>query len=186
MRGYRAKVGIHHFFASQPNRLRRGTATAPDRVWVGDITYLRVGTTWRYLAVVMDQWSRRVLAWTLQRQRTARVTRTVLVAALRRRCPAAGLIFHSDRGVEYLAQPLRTLLAAHGVRQSANTAGPGDNAHMESFFHTLKAEVIRGRQFATEVELRAVLARWIRYYTATRAHSALAYRSPIAFEQQPV
>ena len=85
---------------------------------------------------------------------------------------------------EYLAHPFRVYLQAHGIRQSASTAGPGDNAHMESFFHSLKAEVIRGCHFATEHEVRAVLRSYIRYYNETRAHSALGYRSPIAFERQ--
>ena len=181
--GYRAKAGVHRFFDAHPNLLRRGAALAIDRVWVADITYLKVGVTWRYLAVVMDQCPRRILAWTLQRTRDGCVTRQVLTSALRRRQPAAGLIFHSDRGSEYLGEALRTVLAAHGVRQSACTRGPGDNAHMESFFHSMKAEATRGRQFGTETELRTVLRDYIRYYSATRAHSALAYRSPIDFER---
>ena len=184
VRGYRGKAGVHRFYTAQPNLLRRGAASRVDHVWVGDITYLAVAGGWRYLAVVMDQCSRRILAWTLQSRRDSQVTRAVLDAALRRRHPKAGLIFHSDRGSEYLAQPFRVYLQAHGIRQSASTAGPGDNAHMESFFHSLKAEVIRGCHFATEHEVRAVLRSYIRYYNETRAHSALGYRSPIAFERQ--
>lgn len=184
VQGYRSKAGVHRFFAAHPNLLRRHTTAAIDRVWVGDITYLKVGTTWRYLAVVMDRHSRRILAWTLQRRRDGRVTRAVLSAALRRRQPAPGLIFHSDRGPEYLAEALHTFLVAHGVRQSATVRGPGENAHMESFFHSLKAEVIRGHDFATDRELRAVLRDYMRYYNTTRAHSALAYRSLIDFERR--
>jgi len=163
---------------------RRVAAATIDRVWVGDITYLAVASRWRYLAVVMDQCSRRILAWTLQSRRDVRVTRGVLQAALRRRQPAAGLIFHSDRGTEYLARPLRTFLAARGVRQSANASGPGDNAHMESFFHSLKAEAIRGYHFATDLELHRALRTYIRYYNTNRAHSSLGYRSPIDFERR--
>ncbi len=163
---------------------RHGAAATIDRVWVGDITYLAVAGRWRYLAVVMDQCSRRILAWTLQSRRDVRVTRGVLQAALRRRQPAAGLIFHSDRGTEYLARPLRTFLAARGVRQSANASGPGDNAHMESFFHSLKAEAIRGYHFATDLELHRALRTYIRYYNTNRAHSSLGYRSPIDFERR--
>jgi transposase InsO family protein len=182
--GYRAKAGVHRFFAAHPNLVRREVTRAIDRVWVGDITYLKVGTAWRYLAVVMDRCSRRVLAWTLQPRRDGTVTRDVLAAALRRRSPAPGLIFHSDRGSEYLAERLRTFLAAQGVRQSACTSGPGDNAHMESFFHSMKAEATRGKTFATDAELRTTLRDYIRYYNSTRAHSALDYRSPIDFERR--
>jgi len=182
--GYRAKAGVHRFFSAHPNLLRRGAAPTIDRVWVADITYLKVGVAWRYLAVVVDQCSRRILAWTLQPRRDGRVTRDVLAAAFQRRQPAAGLIFHSDRGSEYLAESLRTFLTAHGVRQSACVRGPGDNAHMESFFHSLKAEAIRGRTFASGAELHRTLRAYIRYCNTTRAHSALAYRSPIDFEQR--
>ena len=183
VQGYRGKAGVHRFYAAKPNLLKRGAAATCNRVWVGDITYLVVGGRWRYLAVVMDQCSRRVLAWTLRPRRDARVTRAVLDAALRRRQPAPGLIFHSDRGAEYLARPLQAFLVARGVLQSTNAAGPGDNAHMESFFHSLKAEAIRGQHFATDGELRQVLRDYITYYNRTRAHSALNYRSPIDFER---
>lgn len=183
MLGYRAKAGVRRFFDAHLTLLRRGAAPAIDRVWVADITYLKVGVAWRYLAVVMAQCSRRILAWTLESRRDGRVTRQVLASALRRRQPATGLISHSDRGSEYLGESLRTLLAAHGVRQSACTRGTGDNAHMESFFHSMKAEATRSRHFGSESELRNVLRDYIRYYNTTRAHSALAYRSPIDFER---
>lgn len=100
--------------------------------------------------------------------------------------PAGGVLQRPIEFTEYLAEPLRRLLATHGVRQSASTRGPGDNAHMESFFHSLKAEAIRGRHFATDTELRTVLRAYIRYYNTARAHSALAYRSPIDFERRAV
>lgn len=122
--GYRAKAGVHRFFAAQPNLVRRDVTRAIDRVWVGDTTYLKVGTAWRCLAVVMDRCSRRILAWTLQPRRDGRVTRGVLAAALRRRSPAPGLIFHSDRGAEYLAESLRTFLAAGACSRARAPAGP--------------------------------------------------------------
>ena len=181
--GYRAKAGTHRFYGQHPNRLRTTHATAPDQVWVGDITYLTVAGTWRYLAVVMDQYSRRVLAWSLGRRRDARVTRAVLTAAVARRRPAVGLIFHSDRGSEYLASQFGDRVAALGFLQSASTAGPGDNAHMESFFHSLKAELTRGVTFATDAMLRQELTQYIRYYNTTRQHSSLGHHSPRAFER---
>src|SRR5439155_426807 len=150
VRIYRANPRLHRFYGQHPNRLWTRVATRPNQIWVGDITYLPVVGRWRFLAVVLDQCSRRLLAWTLGRTRDARLTRTVLDAAVRRRRPRAGLVFHSDRGSEYAAQAFRDRLRALGIRQSATRVGtPGDNAHMESFFHSLKAEVVHGARFGT-------------------------------------
>ncbi len=181
-RVYHANPGLHRFYGQHPNRLPRDGARRPDQVWVGDITYLPVGGQWRFLAVVLDQRSRRVLAWTLGRRRDACLTRRVLDAALRRRRPPRGLIFHSDRGSEYVAAVFRDRLAAMGLRQSSAQRGPQDNAHIESFFHSLKAELIHGAQFATEPALRRALGGYIRYYNHRRLHSALGYRSPVDYE----
>lgn len=183
VRGYRAKAGTHRFYGQHPNRVGRHRAAGVNQIWVGDITFLPVAGQWRYLAVVMDQCSRRVLAWTVQRRRDARVTRAVLNAAVRHRRPPQGVIFHSDRGSEYMAAPFRDRVAALGLRQSASSGGPGDNAHMESFFHSLKAEVTRGVPFATEAALRQQLTAYVHYYNTTRQHSALGYLSPDAFER---
>lgn len=182
VRGYRGKVGTHRFYEQHPNRVRQLAVVRPDQVWVGDITYLPVAGAWRYLAVVMDRYSRRILAWTLQHRRDARVTCAVLATAVRRRRPRAGLTFHSDRGSEYLAAPFRDRLVAFGIAQSACVSGPGDNAHMESFFHSFKAEVIRGRTFASETALRLTLRHYFRYYNHTRLHSALGFRTPVDYE----
>ena len=186
VRGYRMKAQIHHRYAQHPNRLWTTHVERPNQVWVGDITYLRVGAGWRYLAVVMDQYSRRVLAWTLTRRRTAAVTCGVLTRAASARGArgARGVIFHSDRGSEYMGAPFCTHVARLGFAQSASVRGPGDNAHMESFFHSLKAELTRGIVFTDERQLRTALQQYMRYYNTTRLHSSLAYRSPLAFEQQ--
>ena len=181
-RVYRSNPALHRFYGQHPNRLPRGGARRPDHVWVGDVTYLPVRGQWRFLAVVLDQYSRRVLAWTLGRRRDARLTRAVLDAAVRRRRPARGMIFHSDRGSEYSAAAFRDRLVALGLRQSSARRGPRDNAHIESFFHSLKAEVIHGARFTTETALRRELARYVRYYNHWRLHSALGYRSPVDYE----
>jgi putative transposase len=186
-RGYRAKARIHHQYARHPNRLWSTRVERPNQVWVGDITYLRVGSGWRYLAVVMDQYSRRVLAWTLTRRRTAAVTCGVLTRAAHARGVSGarcGVIFHSDRGSEYMGAPFCAHLARRGFVQSASVRGPGDNAHMESFFHSLKAELTRGVVFTDERHLRRALHHYMRYYNTIRLHSSLSYRSPLAFEQQ--
>jgi transposase InsO family protein len=183
VRGYRPKAQLRRQYAQHPNRLWTTTVERANQVWVGDITYLRVGTSWRYLAVVMDQYSRRVLAWSLTRRRTAAVTCGVLTRAARVR-GACAVIFHSDRGSEYMGAPFCAHLARLGFVQSASVRGPGDNAHMESFFHSLKAELTRGVVFPTESQLRHALHQYLHYYNTTRLHSSLGYRSPLAFEQQ--
>jgi transposase InsO family protein len=181
-RVYRANPALHRFFDQHPNRLPAAGARRPDQVWVADITYLPVASRWHFLAVVLDQCSRRVVAWTLGRRRDAHLTRRVLDAAVRRRRPPRGLVFHSDRGSEYVGTTLRDRLRALGIRQSSALRGPEDNAHMESFFHSLKAELIHGERFATAAALRQALARYVRYYNHQRMHSALAYRAPVDFE----
>jgi transposase InsO family protein len=181
VQGSRPKARLTRRYAHHPNRLWGTTVTRPNQVWVGDLTYLRVAQRWCYLAVVMDHYSRRVLAWSLSRRRTARVACAVLTRAARTRA-AAGGIFHSDRGSEFMGEPFCAHVARLGFLQSASVRGPGDNSHIESFFHSLKAELTRGVVFPTEPALRSALRRYIRYYNATRLHSALGYRSPIAFE----
>lgn len=183
VRGYRAKVNIHQLYARHPNRLWEAHVTGPNQVWVGDITFLKVGSGWRYLAIVLDQHTRRVLAWSLTRRRTAEVTSAVLVAAAERR-PARGAIFHSDRGSEYMGAAFCATVARLGMQQSANVRGPGDNAHAESFFHSLKAELTRGVTFLTDRTLRTALTAYMRYYNTIRLHSGLGYLSPLAFERR--
>jgi putative transposase len=130
----------------------------------------------------MDLFSRRILAWSLTRHRTAAATCAVLAQATRQRA-ARGVIFHSDRGSEYMGAPFCLQLAQLGLLQSASVRGPGDNAHAESFFHFLKAELTRGVTFSSDRALRRALRSYIRYYNETRFHSSLNYLSPLAFEQ---
>ena len=184
-RVYRPKAGTRRWFSRQPNHVGRTHAIRLNQIWVGDVTYLAVSERWWYLIVVLDQCSRRVLAWRLAATRDSRVTRAVLDAALRRRRPGAGLIFHSDRGSEFQGTPVRMRLAASGVRQSMTRGGaPGENAHMESFFHSLKADVIHGRRFQSVADLRQQLRRYVRYYNHQRLHSALDYQSPVDYERR--
>jgi transposase InsO family protein len=182
-RVYRANPRLHRFFERHPNRLPRHGARHRDQVWVADITYIPIGRRWHFLAAVVDQYSRRVVAWALGLRRDARLTRRVLEAAVRRRQPRAGLIFHSDRGSEYAAVALRARLAALGIRQSSAWRGPEDNAHMASFFHSLKAELVHGAQFPSVAALRHALGSYIPYYNHQRRHSALGNRSPVDYER---
>jgi putative transposase len=184
VRGYRSKAKTLRLYARHPDRLRGLAVARPNQVWVGDITYLRVADRWCYLAIVMDQGSRRILAWSLTRRRSAAVTCAVLARAAARGHPTRGVIFHSDRGSEYMGEPFCALVARLGLRQSASARGPEDNAHAESFFHSLKAELIRGTAFASEHQLRTALRTYIRYYNTIRLHSSLNYTAPLVFEQR--
>lgn len=178
VRGYRAKTGIHRFYEQHPNQLRGRTTTGANQIWVGDITYLAIAGHWDPLAVLMDYHSRRILAWSLGRRRDTRVTRAVFQAAVRRRQPVPGWLFHRDRGSEYLGAVFCACVAAAGCVQRASERGPGDNARMESFFYSMKAEAIRGMTFATVPALRTPLRRYFGYYNHTRVHSALGVLHP--------
>ncbi len=179
---YHANPGVHQFYNQHPNRIRRLTVRRPNHVWVGDVTYIPVAGRWRFLAVVMDQYSRRILASTLARRRSTHLTRAVLNAAVRRRAIGPRLIFHSDRCSEYSGSIFRDRLRRLGVHQSSALHGPGENAHMESFFHSLKAERLHGVTFETDAELRRALRGYFQFYNGHRLHSALGYRAPIDYE----
>jgi putative transposase len=180
---YRSRAGTKAFFTSVPNRQLTVLADAPNRVWVGDVTYLKVGTVWRYLAVVVDKYSRRVLAWALRRRRDVGLTLHALRLAVQKRRPNPGLVFHSDRGIEYAAQAYRERLREHGFVQSMNRPQRmNDNAHMESFFHTMKSELHKKLCVATDHQLRGVIATYIAYYNERRGHTGLDHYSPVIFE----
>lgn len=132
----------------------------------------------------MDRHSRRVLGWGIGTQRDLRLTLTALNRALPRRKPAPGLVFHSDRGVEYSAYAYRARPAALGIVQSMNRPRElTDNAFMESFWHSMKSEVIHTLTFDNDTALIGVVSRYIRRYNHHRLHSALGYRSPIDYER---
>jgi transposase InsO family protein len=182
---YHANPGTHAFYASVPNRQLDRLADAPDRVWVGDITYLKVGGTWWYLAVVLDKFSRRVVGWSLGKKKDVRLTLSALNRAVGQRRPGVGLFFHTDRGIEYAAYAFRERLAELGFTQSMNRPGElTDNAHMESFFHSMKSDVIHGGVLDGEEQLARLLSAYIPYYNGVRLHSALDYRSPVVYEKE--
>jgi transposase InsO family protein len=181
---YRQKAKLRHIYTLHPNRLWGRHVRRPDSVWVGDVTYLRVDRHWCYLAMVEDQFTRRILGWSLSRRRGTRLTRRAFDAAYRARNPKR-LIFHSDRGIEYAAPGYRERLKGLGVRQSMTSGGaPSENPHAESFFHSLKADVIHGVAFSTDKALRACLRWYVPFYNHRRLHSGLGYQSPREFEQK--
>ena len=180
---YRRMPGTRRFFSGIPNRVLEIETTATGQVWVGDVTYLRRAGRWRYLAVVLDRHSRRVLGWSLGVNRDLTLTTEALNRAHRRGSAQPGLIFHSDRGVEYSAYAFRARLAALGITQSMKRPREiGDNAFIESFFHSMKADVIHARTFDDDHTLRQTVRQYIRRYNRSRLHSSLGYRSPINYE----
>jgi putative transposase len=175
--------GFHGFFTSIPNRQLDRLATAPDQVWVGDITYLKVAGAWRYLAVVMDRYSRRIIGWSLAATKDARLTLAAFNRAVFHRRPRPGVIFHSDRGVEYAAYAFRDRLAALGFVQSMNRPREiTDNAHMESFFHSMKSDIVHDVRLVDDTQLVSLLRSYIPYYNGVRLHSGIGYSSPVAYE----
>ncbi len=163
-------------------------------VWFGEekqgdyallLTLLKVKDRWCYLAIVMDIHSRRILGWSLQHNRTTELTITALKNALRKRRTTEQVIFHTDRGIEFTAYKFQALLKDNNLLSSLNRAGHcTDNAHMESFFHSLKAELIRGRRYKTKQELRLALNSYInQFYNHHRLHSGIGYIPPAKYER---
>jgi transposase InsO family protein len=156
----------------------------PDQVWVADITYIRTGEGWLFLAAILDLYSRRVVGWaTSQCNDTALVLEAWDKAWCQRNRPA-GLLFHSDRGVQYASSQYRQALAtAQAVASMSRKANCYDNAVMEAFWSTLKLELVYRRDFATVRQAHQAVFEYIEaFYNRRRRHSALAYQSPEQFE----
>ena len=169
-----------------PNLLKRDFDTKqPDQKWLADITYIATREGWLYLAAILDLYTRRIVGWAMSERMTSDLTMTALKMALQQRQPAAGLIHHSDRGSQYTDQAYQALLKDHGLRASMNGVGTWyDNAPMESFFGTLKSELVHHCLFYTRNEARTELFSYIEaFYNRRRRHSALDYLSPETYEQ---
>jgi putative transposase len=182
----RRAPGVQQFFERHEN-LRIGNPVPPtiNQQWVGDITFLRVQGQPCFLSVVMDVCSRKIIGWALGRNRSTQLTTRALVRALEDRKPEPGCIFHSDRGSEYGCYDYANILKRYGFRVSMNRAYHSqDNAHMESFFHSLKAEWIRGRSFESYEHLEAALKTYMRFYNRYRLHSGIDYHTPVEYEKR--
>jgi len=167
------------------NLARRLQLSAPDQLWVADITYIRLAEEFVYLAVVLDGYSRRAVGWALERSLQTSLTVAALKMAIAQRRPAPGLVHHSDRGIQYAAEEYAGLLTAHGMTASmSRPAYPYDNAQCESFIKTLKQEEIYCHGYRDLEELRSHLREFIEeYYNRCRLHSALGYQTPAEFER---
>lgn len=182
---FKATTNSDHNLPVAPNLLQQDfTALAPNQKWVGDITYLWTDEGWLYLAVIVDLYSRLVIGLAMaDRMGTELACEALQMALWRRRMPK-DVIVHSDRGSQYCSVKYRALLAQHDLICSMSGKGNCyDNACAESFFHTLKVEVIHGERIATREEMRRIVFEYIEVdYNRNRRHSAIGYTSPAAFE----
>lgn len=187
-RAFRLTTDSHHHLPVYPNLAREMVPAAINRLWVADITYIRLRTEFVYLAVVLDAFSRRVVGWALGRTLEARLTVAALQMALANRRPEPGLVHHSDRGVQYAALEYTALLKQHQIRISMSRKGnPYDNAACESFMKTLKYEEVYRNEYRDWKEALASIGEFLELvYNQKRLHSALGYVPPAEFENGAV
>ena len=186
-RRFRITTDSDHKLAIAPNRLNRNfQVDAPNKVWVTDITYVRTGGGWLYLAVVIDLFSRMAVGWSMSTNIDTKLISRALLSAVLRRRPGPGLMHHSDRGVQYASAEYQRLLTKNGMVCSMSRKGNcWDNAVAESFFSTLELELLDHEPFQTREQARTAIFEFIEaFYNRRRRHSSLGYRSPVNFERE--
>jgi transposase InsO family protein len=186
-RRFRVTTQSRHSFPVAPNVLNRGFAVErPDRVWVGDITFIPTQVGWLYLAVLLDLYARRVVGWAMSPYIDSNLVSEALRMALARRRPHPGLIHHTDQGRQYAAGSYRQSLLEHGIEPSMSRKGDCfDNACAESFISTLKNELVHHVQFKTREEAKTAIFEYIEvFYNRQRLHQTLGYLSPAEFERR--
>jgi len=175
----------NHNYSISPNRLQRDFKTnVSDEVYVGDITYIRIQQGWLYLAVVIDLFSRQVVGWSMDDTMKTSLVNNALQMALHKRSPPAGLIWHTDRGSQYASDEHRKLLSEHHMLQSMSRKGDcWDNAVSESFFHSLKTELVHHENYKTKAQANQSIFEYIEiFYNRKRLHSSNNYMSPVDYE----
>lgn len=186
-KAYKITTNSRHSHPIAPNLLKRQFSfEQPNQAWVGDITYIPTGEGWLYLAAVKDLCTKKVVGYAFSGRIDTQLTLAALDMAVRRERPKPGLIFHSDRGVQYAAAAFRDRLAALGIRQSMSRKGdPYDNAVAENFFSCLKCELVHLRRYDSRCAAETDVFAYIEvFYNTLRPHSAIGWISPCAFEQQ--
>lgn len=186
-RKFKRTTDSDHSFNIAPNLLQQHfTADQPNQKWVGDITYIWTREGWVYLAVIMDLFSRRVIGWAIGNRMKQDLALRALNMAITLRRPPPGCIHHTDRGSQYCAHDYQKLLRQHDFMVSMSGRGNCyDNSVVESFFKSLKAELIWRRNWQTRSEVEMALFEYINgFYNPRRKHSALGWKSPVAFEQR--
>jgi putative transposase len=184
-RKFRATTNSRHSLPVAPNLLNRNfIVDAPNKAWVSDITYIPTEEGWLYLASVVDLYSRMVVGWSTGECMTKELAMDALKMAIRQRKPSAGLIHHSDRGVQYASDDYQNLLRHHGIICSMSRKGNcWDNAVIESFFGTMKTECIHHRHYHSRAEATRDIFQYTEiFYNCQRLHSTLGYKSPVQFE----
>ena len=184
-RKFKVTTNSKHKLPVAPNLLaRKFMVDRPDAVWVSDISYIWTAEGWLYLAGIVDLYSRMVVGWSMNKRITKELTLDALNQALKRRCPQPGLLHHSDRGSQYAAGDYQNLLHDNKMICSMSRKGDcWDNAPMESFFATLKTELIFHEQFATREEAKRKIFEYIEvFYNRQRRHSTIGYQSPADYE----
>jgi transposase InsO family protein len=186
-RKYKVTTNSDHNYLIAPNLLNQDFWTnAANRIWVGDITYIRTWQGWLYLTVILDLFNRKIVGWSMSERLTANTTTIpAFIQAVKQYQPLPGLIFHSDRGVQYACNDYCELLESSNVIQSMSGKGNCyDNAVAESFFHTLKTELVYHETYRTRMQAKTSLFEYIEvFYNRYRKHSALGYKSPEQYEQ---
>jgi putative transposase len=185
-RKFRHTTDSNHEMAVADNLLDRQFRPAgPNVAWSADITYVPTADGWLYLAVVEDLFSRRIVGWSMDSTMTSRLVVDALEMAVGRRLPAAGLVAHSDRGSQYASEHYQRLLARHGISCSmSRVAQCWDNAPVESFFASLKKELVHHESYTTREEAKASLVEYVEaFYNRARRHSSLGFLSPWEFER---
>ncbi|HSN24030.1 MAG TPA: IS3 family transposase [Methylomicrobium sp.] len=184
-RKFKATTNSKHDQPIAPNYLdRQFKVDRPNQVYAGDITYIPTQEGWLYLAVVIDLYSRQVVGWSMAEHMRTKLVNDALLMAVWKRKPEKGLMWHTDRGSQYASESHRALLARHGIRQSMSRKGNcWDNSVSESFFHTLKTELVHQQTYQTRAEARQAIFEYIEvFYNRERLHSANGYMSPVDYE----
>jgi putative transposase len=184
-RKYKATTNSKHSYLVSPDLVKRKIPDAPNKVWVSDITYISTDEGWLYLAIVKDLFSKEVVGWAYGERITTELAIEALHKAIKRHKPPAGLIHHSDRGVQYCSHKYQALLKKHSIQSSMSRKGnPFDNATAENFFSCLKCEMIYLNRFKTRNQAALELFRYIEgFYNRRRRHSALGRISPLQYRR---